>query len=274
MDETISKEQLQPGDVLLSLGKGSLSECIRLMDGGLHSHGAIWTGDKLVEATISEGVIEESLEVCIGRHPHRYIDVYRREGGGKVVERARAWAAKKHQYSRGDLKLCAFLLVSSALWPVAALQVAYLLAANAIESFLELDEPKDGERVTCIELIARVFYEAGVPLAVRPQPGHLVDPKLLKDAIEELKNHKGLEPDSGPSEEQLREKLDLLRKKYVALTGADPVVAGDALRRKGFEAPWMIAGGDWNANFVTPRNLATSRDLKAMGRLYTGRIRD
>jgi len=116
LSRAISLEELEPGDVLLSRGVGSLSDLICSVDGGSYSHAGVWDGQCVVEATlggIAANPIGHALE------SQQYVDVYRfcRDGSrlgahewpaAPVIGQARSFVGMKYAYA--DLLLAAVVV--------------------------------------------------------------------------------------------------------------------------------------------------------------------
>src|SRR4051812_36350039 len=106
MIKALSVAQLEPGDILLSLGEGKISRAIQALDGGLYSHAALWAGEGILESTLPN-VLEHPLNVSLNKHGRVYVDVYRHQGAAgkrsRIVEEARKFVGRP--YASGELLL-------------------------------------------------------------------------------------------------------------------------------------------------------------------------
>jgi hypothetical protein len=269
----IAVDRLEPGDVLLSLGASKTSAAIRALDGGSYSHAALWTGEGIIESTTPE-VIQHSLDQSLELHPRVYVDAFRHKTigsrGAAVVTEARRYAGRPYAY--GDLFISALLMSTTAWRPTSGWQLAVLTSGCQLNHFLKLDKPREGELVTCTELAVRSYFQAHVPIHVVPEGGDRFDGKAMLAAIVELAGG-AIPKDAGPpvTPEQWTQTQELLRTKFFALTGRDPLI-GDG-RKGAVLGGWdghspVAAGADWGANLVTPHYLEKSPDLELQGRLH------
>ena len=110
---SLEQHELEPGDVLLSMGKGPLAITIMLLNQSRYSHAAIWTaatGDRVDPPRVVHCPLPES---AARRH---FVDVYRWKPNtvpppslDRVVEIARSYEHKP--YALTDVMLMAFELV-------------------------------------------------------------------------------------------------------------------------------------------------------------------
>lgn len=165
---------LRPADVLLSRGEGVVSDLIAKNDGGKYSHGALWSGKGIVQAT-SAGITHTPLS---GSH-----DVYRRHGltedGARQIVTL-ALAELEGRYAYGELVLLAVLFMSGirvrGAWGSRALEAIGGRTASNLKKWL--DEHAGKKVRVCTELVASCFFRTAdqkfaleiLPAAERPAP--------------------------------------------------------------------------------------------------------
>jgi hypothetical protein len=176
-------------------------------------------------------VVEHSLDRSLQDHPRRYVDVFRHRGvggrGADVIEVARRYADRRYAY--GHLALGALVVATSTWLPSEPWKLRWLLEACEIHRFLELDRAKDGQLVTCTELVVRAYHAAGVPIAVSPSAAGRFEASMLFEGIVEVaQGAKRYVPGEGaPSgadaDADWRALQALVRARYVELTGNEPL---------------------------------------------------
>lgn len=153
-------DQLRPGDLLLSMGVGPLSEHIRAVAGGSFSHVALAIGSSsLIESTtpvVRQVTLTESLN-----HPRQSMRAYRHldSNGGipAACDKARTYLGRT--YSFVDLVYAYLRILSQApQGPGAPLLI------RMIDSYLNAE--RADERVTCSELVVRSYHAAGLDVRV------------------------------------------------------------------------------------------------------------
>jgi len=187
---------LRPGDAFLSLGTTPLSKAIVRTLGGRYSHASVFSGDSVIESTLpraheiaADEFVTKSALIHAYRHRHA-------EGfGDEIVSHARRYVGRP--YSTADLLLGALIGTVTA-WTRQrsdwlALNTSYSLgtARTLLEHLLWLyrersGEHEGGERVTCVELVARAHLEAGLELTVHLEPSGVVDPEVLWPAFKDI----------------------------------------------------------------------------------------
>jgi hypothetical protein len=256
---------LQPGDVLLSLGIGKTSAAIKALDGGKYSHAALWTGAAVIEST-TPCVHEHSLEESLEKHPREYVDAYRYRGAidagalGRVIDAARTYVDRAYSY--GDLVLCASLMAIASTLPKRG-QVKLLKEACEFAHFMTRDRPRDGEHVTCTQLVVRSYSAAGLSIQIEPRGAERVDVVAIVGAAGELAASKGVEDAIGAEElEEWRGMQAALQAKCAELNvDVSEGIAKGPLRRWDGHSP-VRAEGEWRSNLVTPRNLEESFEFQ------------
>jgi hypothetical protein len=236
MTAAIQQPDLHPGDVLLSLGDGRTSDAIRQFDGGRYSHAALWTGDGVIESTTPR-VVEHSLDRSLSDHPRRYVDVFRCAAldapqRSSVVTAARTYADRRYAYEH--LALGALVIATSAWLPSEEHQLRWLMQACDIHQFLKLDRATAGQLVTCTELVARAYAEAGAALQIRPTPAGRFDlgaffagAAALVQGAKRGPSESWQEPVAGDEWQELRA---LVRARYAELARAAPSAPGSVTR--------------------------------------------
>ncbi len=275
MTRMVLPGDLQPGDVLLSLGIGKTSTAIRMLAGGDYSHAALWSGERVIEATTPR-VQEHTLEESLKNHPREYVDVFRYEAippGKAAVVVSTARESVDTAYSYGDLFLCASLMAVASRMPRRG-QIPFLKDACEFFHFMKLDRPPLGEHMTCTKLVVVAYNAAGLALHIQPVPVDRVDVRSLVDAAGELARDsvsKDMALDGDQKEEWLAFQAEL-RIKCAQLGAEDDVL--DSAEPKGPLRGWdgrtpVRAVGEWRSSLITPCNLAQSPDLISIGRLYS-----
>jgi len=264
--------ELRPGDVLLSLGRGDASTAIQLLDGGAASHAGLWSGETVIEAT-DPRVVEHSLEASLEGHPRLFVDVYRHarsaEFGECAVLAARRYVGRR--YSFGDLALGGMLVATSSWLPTSRAQIDFLFNAARIMEFLELDQIAAEGLVTCVELVARAYFEADAPLLLRISGARHFHARALFAGVREVASRMQFKAPPGSLEAEWEAVRQQFRAKYRELAGEEMLAAtsksfGSGTPSVGRQA--VVAGIDWPPNLVTPRDLETSPTLTRLGRLY------
>jgi hypothetical protein len=269
MVDRISKRELIPGDVLLSVGVGKTSEAICAFDGGQYSHAALWTGGHVIESTTPH-VLKHTLEASLAAHPRRYVDAYRHTTlgakSGAVIAAAEQYVNRRYSYV--DLALAALLMATTAWCPTTASQETALLRICNMNAFLDLRRRQEGKLVICTELVARSYFEGGAPIHVIPEGGDRFDREAMSalfKGVGEIWHDAGPKRPISDAVIHWDETQGRLREHYLLLadleSNADLAPAMRALAA-------MIAGSEWGANLVTPRYLEKSPDLKLVGRLH------
>jgi len=151
----LTLEDLKPGDVLLVRGHGIVSGLIAKSDGGRYSHGALWSGVGVIQAT-SKGITHEPFETGeFDVYRHRELD---EAGAAEVVAFAKSQVSGSYAY--GELVLLG-LLFSCGLRVKGALLNRLLDAiggskAAQLEAWLQ-EHSQQRIRV-CTELVAASFF--------------------------------------------------------------------------------------------------------------------
>jgi hypothetical protein len=162
---------LQPADILLSKGKGFVSDLIAEADGGHYSHGALWSGMGIIQAT-SDGITHSEIH---GTHTvYRYPDLPQ-EAAKKIV--AVAMDQVDSTYAYGELVMLGTLFLSGIRVKGALLDRLLDAIGGPTASKLKawLDERAGKGVRVCTELVASAYYEAvkegAYALKVRPRAG-------------------------------------------------------------------------------------------------------
>ncbi len=170
-DETLlTQDDLRPGDVLLHLGRGDLSELIAWAGDGQYSHAAmVLDAHRLIEAGPS-GVVEVDLRERLRQvSSYHFIDAFRRRQPAPLPAtsidalRQTAMAYLGRPYPMDQLiQLGLACAVRNKLSDDPALR---LLLRLAVDAFLGSED----QRVVCSELVYRCFDEAATrpPQALR-----------------------------------------------------------------------------------------------------------
>jgi len=154
--QSLSVAQLQPADILLSKGQGFVSDLIADADGGHYSHGALWSGSGVIQAT-SDGITHSDIH---GTHTvYRYPQLSQ-DAAKEIV--AIAMEQVNGRYAYGELVMLGALFLSG-IRVKGALLDRLLDAiggptAGKLKAWLD-ERAGKGARV-CTELVASAYYEA------------------------------------------------------------------------------------------------------------------
>lgn len=167
----IQMSDVRAGDVLLSFGDGSISDIIRIVDGGEYSHASYFDGSRIIEAGI-RGVVESSLQTLVEKQ--RYVDLYRfKSDDGKwmgaeglthvpVSKAADQYLTQGTTYADNQFYLVGMLIIARKM-SITKLDGAILRATLAMifKVFKRILAGTKVKSVICSELVYRSFYEAG-----------------------------------------------------------------------------------------------------------------
>jgi hypothetical protein len=186
--QTIEERALLPGDVLLSLGDGALSEGIMSLDGGSYSHAALWSGHETIEATLPN-VRRQSLSQS--RSHARYIDVFRHADPHRprdeIVSRAVTYIGTP--YAETDLMIATLVLTVSAWMPEKWSEVYVLFGLGTLRRWLDTLRGMNRERsnrFTCVALAVQAHAAARFPVHVRLNDDRQVDIRVMVRAFRAL----------------------------------------------------------------------------------------
>lgn len=267
----LSEQDLAPADVLLSLGEGTLSEAIQALDGGWYSHAALWAGADVIESTDPK-VVRRPLDLSIRSAGRRFVDVYRNrelseEQRTQIVANAVAYVGRTYAY--GELLLGAGIIASgSFLFRTSDhAQRAWLHAINVVRSFLTAPIEAKANLVTCAELVARSYNDAGAPLHIdisglRMYKGAELRQALGDMARRHLPSPKGGEPEVLAAIRSFQERFAEL-----GLEAPSALLTMDSPQPRALQSI-VRAGADWSASMVTPRDIMQSLNLDLIGTVY------
>ncbi len=291
--QPIQPTDLRPGDVLLSLGVGDLSEMICLIDGGRYSHAALWTGNRVVHATLG-GIVLADLE---GQKQQKLTDVYRYTRDGHplgserwpsepVIERAERFVGGRYAYS--DLVMLAMLIGYGRRPRIPVMEtIVRRIGAHAADGVTAWFQDQmrrsrkaagqsspaapdaPGIATTCTELVGTAFYEA------ESTPPHAYALEVVQpgrhDALQSAGSNPELEAQYASLAAACRDfvrpdlpLLDLVQQSQGAVLEAGPI---DAVI--GWRKSRKVVAGDRSLplSTLTPRDLQTSPTLVCVGRL-------
>lgn len=278
--QDLTLDDLKPADVLLARGQGVVSDLIAKADGGRYSHGALWSGIGVIQAT-SNGITHEPFETG-------EFDVYRYKeldgaGAAEVVDFAKSQVSGSYAY--GELVLLG-LLFSCGLRVKGALLNRVLDAiggssATRLEAWLQ-EHSQQRIRV-CTELVAASFFRTTkqrfalriCPFSERPAP-----PPVATRGAATLPEAPATEPTLVSLTEASHGCLELLTRRGLV---TDENVRGTGLSlpahapaaatktRKVFLDPIAFdASTGEKLGVVTPADLQFSPSLEFIGRLASG----
>ncbi len=299
--QRIVERELIPGDVLLSLGRGDLSAGIRELDGGHYSHGSLWTGSDVIEATLP-CVRRVALSALSERSEH--VDVYRGRPSAQTASAIVTAAAGylERPYGAINLGVCTLSTALASLMPGDWSKLNLMLGVGGLGKLIgavsTLTRRFTGSlSVTCVELVGRAYADAGAPRGVRlDTPGHF-DPEAFLRALREVLSRLPEDIRGAPELEWLarvelhaalgsenpdewlparREWLRFLAEE----ASRDPTTRAARNRPRSVVRPQHLqlpvseirrmelkAGLDWPAALLTPRLLQTSPSLTCAGRV-------
>lgn len=298
----VGERDLLPGDVLLSLGRGDLSAGIRELDGGRYSHGSLWSGSAVFEATLPH-VRQVPLSQLVGRSER--VDVYRArvrvESAAAIVEAARRYLERP--YGAINLGVCTLSTALASFMPGDWSKLNLMLGVGGLGRMIGAVSAitrrvTTALSVTCVELVGRAYADAGVPLGVRLDTPGEFDPEAFLRALREVLSRlpedirgapevtwlAGIDatppPASASADEWMparRQWLQFLSEEATRDTGSEaaaPKPRGGTVRPQHIEVPVaeirrmeLKAGVDWPAALLTPRLLQTSPSLGCVGRV-------
>jgi hypothetical protein len=121
--------------------------------------------------------------------------------------------------------------------------------------------------VTCAELVARAFDEAGVPISVTPEGAEQFDLGVVSGIAASL-----VELLRDPSATAWRRASPVAPHRGAPAASAakrrTPTSPATSLARRDHSVATRRAGVDWGPNLVTPCNLERSADFEPLGRLH------
>lgn len=231
----ISPSDLRAGDVFLSLGKSDLSVGIQGLDGGEYSHGALWSGDTVIEATLPL-VREIALDALTGRSAH--VDVYRARASGldvgAIVTAGRGYLERP--YGAVNLGICTLATALTSWMPGDWTKLNLMLGIGEVGRLIGgvarlTKRVTAGLSVTCVELVGRAYVDSRAPLAVRLDTPGKLDPEAFLRALREVVGRLPDEIAAGSSGQD----PDL---EWLATLESGRAAGGDAQE-------WTVARGQW-----------------------------
>ncbi|MCB0722870.1 MAG: hypothetical protein KDC42_11245 [Ignavibacteriae bacterium] len=250
--QTISRENLEPGDILMYNGNSAISKVIMFFDGGNYSHTGIYDGENVLEA-INSGVKSIPLDESI--NGVNYVDVFRYKDLDSAEKESVVSVMRQYEYFGDRYSYEQFMLLGVL---TATRKLPLEILAPVVRSFIDragtiftnmLAEGK--QPMICSELIYRCYSEADTSERIKliiPQAkirgGSLAD-IMMAIAVTYLDN----------ASDDMSSEMELLKKEI-----------------KKFKNDYMRADHrydiDWTeADFVTPYDLQNSPSLVKLGRL-------
>lgn len=281
---------LQPGDILLMMGEGPLSDLIAWASDGRYSHAAIVVGGgELIEASLG-GVRRYALHERVLDQAHfHYIDVFRMPGLSDASDQDRvrehAQTLLGAPYPVDQLALFGVIMAVRGKWP------KHPIARHLVRLALDRALPTQSPAMVCSEVVYRALAECVVdprgrlaPRIVEGEQGTAPFPEIDWEALADeflplikpktvgvAKSNEPASEGVGTFDERVHDALldgtavddddlDAARAKVLAhLSGRGLLKAGVA----------DIAGFDPlpNPRLVSPQDLANSPNVIAVGRL-------
>lgn len=164
---------VKEGDVLLIMYKGFSAKLIALLDNGIYSHSAYFTGTDVV-GCVRKGLVSESMAKTMGEDDIEYMDAYRffGDGGNPDDEMGSPdWPASpvtavcdKYlkagvSYAFDDLYFYWILIILHNLPKTAEGRKKMWFVINAVMWLADTADPKLHKGMICSEFITRVFLE-------------------------------------------------------------------------------------------------------------------
>jgi hypothetical protein len=237
----VTIEQLEPGDLLLSKATRLYGWLIAGLDRSLYTHAAIWTGEGVLEA-VPYAVVHWSLPESVNAKRRMFVDVFRWQGADPAVLSAMVSRAREHEgkpYAMTDV-LHMLHGIASSTDPLCVLRPKLPKLMAELREYESLG-PRRG--LTCSELVAKAFIEAGRPLHIE---------------LPTVEGTRSAEAPPRHADPELQELIALCRRVVQAERALN---AGDAYR----SAEAAAAGRD--LYMITPKDLSRSPSLKRIGRL-------
>ena len=154
---TIGVWQLEPGDVILTAGKGSTSLAIRFGSTSTVSHAMLYIGNGDVIHAIGEGVVKHPITLALGGTTRAKVYRHKRATDKQkksIVSYARAQIDRK--YDRGEVMGAANPAAMALVSPLAGLALAALKTHNIFQG--------NRNEFFCSELVVAAYQSAGLPL--------------------------------------------------------------------------------------------------------------
>ncbi|MEY2931314.1 MAG: hypothetical protein RL033_2063 [Pseudomonadota bacterium] len=266
--QPLTTGQLQPADILLSKGEGVVSDLIAEADGGHYSHGALWSGMGIIQAT-SKGITHSDIH---GTHMvYRYPGLPQ-DAAKKIV--AIAMEQVTGRYAYGELVMLGALFLSGTRVKGALLDRLLDAIGGPTATKLKawLDERAGKGARVCTELVASAYYEAAdkaYALKVRTRPGGGAGAIVRATMAQKVRGMPVVTCGIAPAVEEAKrqqEAIDAAQSCINLFVQSDPnlpdlprkllagVIAFDAVTNAGI-------------GVVTPGDLEFSPSLKRVGRL-------
>jgi len=280
----ITRADLLPGDVLLSLGKKLESSLIRIFTGGAYSHSGIWDGDHSIDAS-DDGVKPRDLAYVLDRQ--RYVDAYRWHSrppehelrapdypDTPVIAYARQIVADGTAFATDELVMAAFAIAVTRVQPTVALRLAARMVMNHLEHWIHTHITGKVRAMICTEVVCSAYWEAS------PDRRYAVNVRLAESRAAELvrmaerraprQKFWNLDVEDTSPDAYLDVRAECAR---LVLASVGPAmkagIQASAARRPSLRSPVdaPAGGGLVPVGCVTPRDLQDSPSLRLLGRI-------
>jgi hypothetical protein len=260
MTNAIQASDLRAGDVLLYHGTSFVSQMIRLFDGSDYSHTSIYDGSNIAEA-VEQGVVSDSVAESIQNA--EFVDVCRFRsttgqglddpsyGAQPIIDKIAYYVAQGERYAYEEIILLAFLVATRRLpvvgWIPGLGQILRTILDNAVDVVNKIIAAGK-EPMICSELVYRCYSEAGDKYRIVIVGADQLMKFSIYDSLA-----RGITPVAGADEgDQEAQQLAAAAQEFLHLFAA---------ARKTESRLLAVA------DFVTPRDIATSPNLIMIGRL-------
>jgi hypothetical protein len=269
---TLSPNQLQPGDILLSRGVSKISDQIVAADRASYSHCALWSGSGIIEATLKDGISEHPPTG--ERDVYRYADLSP-ESAARVVANARRQVEGK--YAVAEIHLLA--VVFQKWWPFgrprrsAASALLDLFGGKKLEKLSSWLQGAYGQKAprVCSELVSLAYLEARCPIRVRPLDGRPPRPQVVEGEQQQPAPERQADPKTNAAplgSDELEELHDELRRTLGGAASAS--AASGALEGLLWGDVAVDSETGEPIGVVTPGDLQFSPSLQFCGTLRAG----
>lgn len=279
---TITLDDLQPGDILLSGGSSWLDTLIKLIDEGDYSHATQYVGTvdgpdgtpahMVVEAT-QEGIKYQSIDSDMGVQDlvdaYRYVSPEGRrfEDPGwpvqPVLDEAKRYAGADYAYS--ELLMGAVAIMASEMPREKHLREAVRIALDYVDHKFQdwLNRTADKVPMTCVQVVTAAHWHAASQPANKYGIQVTLDGSRTPPGVaNEFGSRASFGSEAGQAYQEMRSRI------ASAMQAAHPNVAVPTPKQTQFEPPELVevaGSGILPLGTCTPRDMETSPTLTFVG---------